>query len=178
MVQTSIVQKNAYMYHLDAKVWVKLIKASKCQKHSVFSWMSEAINIWNDTSIIPMASFLSFGKLAFAELSSSFVIHLLIPPIFCKVFRAHYGWTLPKKCPYSELFWSAFFRIWTQYREILSISSYSVRMRENVDWNNTEYRHSSRNGTFLFALVQLLAAYIAQFRNFYKEQTYMRIKTW
>ena len=55
-----------------------------------------------------MASFLSFGKLAFAELSSSFVIHLLIPPIFCKVFRAHYGWTLRKKCPYSELFWSAF----------------------------------------------------------------------
>ena len=27
--------------------------------------------------------------------------------------------TLRKKCPYSELFWSAFSRIWTEYGEIL-----------------------------------------------------------
>ena len=49
------------------------------------------------------------------------------------------------------------------------IPLYSVQMRENVDWNNSEYRHSSRSGRFLFAMVQLLAAYIAQVRNFYKE---------
>ena len=35
-----------------------------------------------------------------------------------------------KKCPYSELFWSAFSRIQTEYGEIRSISPYSVRMRE------------------------------------------------
>ena len=53
--------------------------------------------------------------------------------------------TLRKKCPYSELFWSAFFphsawiwrdtkyiRIRTLYGEIQSISLYSVRMRENA----------------------------------------------
>ena len=33
-------------------------------------------------------------------------------------------------CPYSELFWSVFSRIWTECREMRSISPYSVRMRE------------------------------------------------
>ena len=44
--------------------------------------------------------------------------------------------TLRKKCPYSELFWSAripkFSRIRTEYGEILRISPYSVIMRENA----------------------------------------------
>ena len=44
---------------------------------------------------------------------------------------------LRKKCPYSELFWSVFSRIRTEYGEILCISPYSVRMRENTDQNNT-----------------------------------------
>ena len=44
------------------------------------------------------------------------------------------------KCPYSELFWSAFSRIRTEYGEIL----YSARMRENADENNSEYRHFLR----------------------------------
>ena len=42
--------------------------------------------------------------------------------------------SLREKCPYSELFWSAFSRIRTEY-------SYSVRMRENSDQNNSNYRH-------------------------------------
>ena len=40
-----------------------------------------------------------------------------------------------------EKFWSAFFHIWTEYGEILRISPYSVRMRENTDQNNSEYGH-------------------------------------
>ena len=52
--------------------------------------------------------------------------------------------TLHEKCPYSELFWSAFSRIWTEYGEILCISPYSVRMRENADQNNSEYGHFLR----------------------------------
>ena len=51
-----------------------------------------------------------------------------------------------KKCPYSELLWSAFSRIQTEYGEIRSISPYSVRMREIGDPNNSEYRHFSRSG--------------------------------
>ena len=53
--------------------------------------------------------------------------------------------TLRKKCRYTELFWSAFSRIWTEYGEILRISPYSVRMRENADQNNSEYGHFLRN---------------------------------
>ena len=49
--------------------------------------------------------------------------------------------TLRKKCPYSELFWSAFSYIRTEYGEIRSISSYSVRIRENADQNNSKYGH-------------------------------------
>ena len=50
-----------------------------------------------------------------------------------------------KKWPYSELFWSVFSHIRTEYGEILRISPYSVRMRENVDQNNSEYGHFSRS---------------------------------
>ena len=44
---------------------------------------------------------------------------------------------LRKKCLYSELFWSVFSRIRTDYGEIQSISPYSERMRENTDQNNS-----------------------------------------
>ena len=46
---------------------------------------------------------------------------------------------LREKYRYSELFWSVFSRIWTEYGEILGISPYSVRLRENTDQNNSEY---------------------------------------
>ena len=41
--------------------------------------------------------------------------------------------SLGEKCPYSELFWSAFFHIRTEYGETRSIFPYSVQMRENTD---------------------------------------------
>ena len=43
-----------------------------------------------------------------------------------------------EKCPYSELFWSAFSGIWTEHGEILRIYPHSVQMRENTDQNNSE----------------------------------------
>ena len=46
--------------------------------------------------------------------------------------------TLRKKCPYSELFWSAFSRIQPEY-------PYSVGMQENADQNNSKYGHFSRS---------------------------------
>ena len=49
--------------------------------------------------------------------------------------------SLREKCPYSELFWSAFSRIWTKYGDILRISPNSVQMRENTDQGNSEYEH-------------------------------------
>ena len=65
---------------------------------------------------------------------------------------------LRKKCPHSELFWSAFSRIRTKYDRI----QYSVRMRENMDQNNFEYGHFSRNDrqkvTFS-SLFEIIAVY-------------------
>ena len=52
---------------------------------------------------------------------------------------------LRKKGPYSELFWSVFSNIRTEYGEIRSISPYSVSMWENTDQNNSEYGHFSRS---------------------------------
>ena len=52
---------------------------------------------------------------------------------------------LRKKCPYSELFWSVFSRIQTEYAEIRSISPYSVWMRENTDQKNSKYGHFLRS---------------------------------
>ena len=48
-----------------------------------------------------------------------------------------------EKCPYSELFWSVFSCIWTEYGKILRISLYSVLMRKNTDHNNYKYGHFS-----------------------------------
>ena len=44
-----------------------------------------------------------------------------------------------EKCPYSEFFWSVFPSTGTEYGDILGISLYSVRMRENADQKNSEY---------------------------------------
>ena len=57
-----------------------------------------------------------------------------------------------KKCPYSEFFWSAFFRIWTEYAKILCISPYSVQMRENMDQKNSQYGHFLRSDNHCTAL--------------------------
>ena len=49
--------------------------------------------------------------------------------------------SLCEKCPYSEFFWSIFPCIWTEYRKILRISPYLIRIRENMDKKNSEYGH-------------------------------------
>ena len=71
---------------------------------------------------------------------------------------------LRKKCPYSELFWSVFSNIRTEYGEIRSIFLYSVQMRKNTNQNNSEYGHFScsegydllRNNTGNFPLLNLV----------------------
>ena len=47
---------------------------------------------------------------------------------------------LREKCPNTELFLSVFSCIRTEYREILSISPYSARMRENKDQKKLRIR--------------------------------------
>ena len=58
--------------------------------------------------------------------------------------------SLGEKCPYSELFWSAFSSIRTELREIRCISPYSVRMRENMDQNNSKYGLFLRCGSLIY----------------------------
>ena len=66
-------------------------------------------------------------------------------PAIVKIFLLHCNYeSLCEKCPYLGFFWSVFSRIWTEYKKILSISPYSVRMRENMDQNDSKYGHFSR----------------------------------
>ena len=58
------------------------------------------------------------------------------------------SYSLRKKCTYSELFWSVFSCIRTEYGEIRSIFLYSVRMRWNTDQNNSQYGHFLRSKWF------------------------------
>ena len=58
---------------------------------------------------------------------------------FCTKVSKHYTIALREKCPYSELFWSVFSRILTEYGEIQSISPDLVQMRENMRQNNSKY---------------------------------------
>ena len=51
------------------------------------------------------------------------------------------SYTVREKCSYSQLFWTEFSRIRTEFGEILRISTYSFQMRENADRNNSEYGH-------------------------------------
>ena len=52
-------------------------------------------------------------------------------------------------CPYLEFFWSVFSHIWTEYEEIHRIYLYSVRMRENTNQKNFEYRRFLRKLFFM-----------------------------
>ena len=60
--------------------------------------------------------------------------------------------TLHETCPYSELFWSAFSHVRTEYGEIRSISPYLVRMRENADQNKSECGHFLRSAKLCYQL--------------------------
>ena len=80
-------------------------------------------------------------------------------------------YSLREKCPYSELFWPAFSRIWIECGEILRISPNSVRMRKNPDQNNSEYRHflrsdfwmiSQMNKTTIFQMAKVQPAGVTQ----------------
>ena len=79
--------------------------------------------------------------------------------------------TLPEKCPYSELFWSAFSRIWTEYGEIRSVFPYSGRMRENANQSNSEYGHFLCSAIYCFrvSLIYIfhLKVFFMSFPNYF-----------
>ena len=60
------------------------------------------------------------------------------------------------------------FRIRTEYGEILRISSYSVRMRENKDQNNAEYEHFLGSAMWRTCSFQTKTTRANQLTRFYK----------
>ena len=81
--------------------------------------------------------------------------------------------TLRENCSYSELFWSVFFRIRTEYGEIWSICPYSVRMRENTDQNNSEYEHFLHSARFTAKRVSIMK-FISKFKTVVWHQFWAR----
>ena len=61
------------------------------------------------------------------------------------------------KYPYSELFWSTFSHIRTEYGEKRSISTYLAWILENADQNNSEY------GLFLRLSVTEILTYLVPY---------------
>ena len=59
--------------------------------------------------------------------------------------------------------WFTFSRIRTEYREILRISLYSVRMRKNTDQNNSKYGHLLRSVRFHSYLVRIMTCFFKWF---------------
>ena len=53
--------------------------------------------------------------------------------VFIIISRQSTWHTLREGRQYSEFYWSLFFHIWTEYREILRMSQYSIRMRKHLD---------------------------------------------
>ena len=98
--------------------------------------------------------FQNYGKFGNKFIKNG-IIYMNLPFIYFKDFnilfktirscRQRYGKTiLHKKCPYLELFWSAFSGIWTECGEMGSTCPYPVRMRGNTDQNNSKCGHFPR----------------------------------
>ena len=113
---------------LHSSIYVKLFTK---EINLFWYWAGSSICI-SDPFVIEISKYIQCRRIdrVFHSSSSIFAIILWI--------------SLRIKCPYSELFWSVFSRMRTEYREILRIFPYSVRMRENADQNNSEYGHFSR----------------------------------
>ena len=78
---------------------------------------------------------------------------------------------LPKKCPYSEFFWSAFFLHFPAFglntAPYLSVFSPNAgKYGKNADQNNSEY------GLFLLSVVFMYCAVFVSFQKFLKNLNY------
>ena len=71
--------------------------------------------------------------------------------------------SLREKCPYSQISWSVFYRIRTEYGEIRCISLYPVRTSENTNQKNFEYGHFSPNAFDDFIYKYRWPSYVSDF---------------
>ena len=74
--------------------------------------------------------------------------------LVCLCSHELFWWTiLPKKCPYSDLFWSVFSRIRTEYGEIFVSPNAG-----NTSQNNSEYGHFLRSARNIYLITLLLTS--------------------
>ena len=81
--------------------------------------------------------FIAKSKNSFLKTSLMWMFLSVLSTLFSVLF----GTNTAKKVSVFGVFWSVFSRIRTENGEILPISPYSVRMRENADPKNSEYGH-------------------------------------
>ena len=96
---------------------------------------------WNRSLTGAFLNLLSFGTLlnrCFCQIEfTNFLIHI---ELFDLYYVLSSIWiSLCKKCPYSELFWSAFSRIRTEYGEILRIQSECGKIRTRITPNTDTF---------------------------------------
>ena len=68
---------------------------------------------------------------------------------FCYYLFIFTPFSLCEKCPYLDFFWSIFWLIRTEYRDLRCKSSYSVEMRKITDRNNFKDLHFLRSVSFV-----------------------------
>ena len=56
-------------------------------------------------------------------------------------------------CPYSDFFWSVFFRVWTEYGEMRRIPPYSVEIREKMDQKVSKHGYFPRSDFFNLVII-------------------------
>ena len=82
------------------------------------------------------------------------LIHIwthFIPQVFSYTPWKH---SLRKKCPYADLFWSVFSRIWTQYGDIRKISKCG-KIRTNVTTNKDTFHTVIRKPLLLWGFQEV-----------------------
>ena len=93
-------------------------------------------------------------KVAWNNISSSLDNKYSGEPMFSLANEMLFNWRhFLKSVQMGSFFWSVFSRFRTEYGEIQSISSYSVRMRENTDQKNSVFGHYSRSEIYFIVLV-------------------------
>ena len=111
-----------------------------------------------------MRKFLRFQKVSTTEISVKFryftlqCLYYRTAEAYSEPFQISKIKPLGKKCQYSELFWSVFSSIWTEYGEIRSISPYSIRvsrMRTRMTSNTDTFHTVSILGKLLTTFRQL-----------------------
>ena len=103
----------------------------------------------------------------FARYSSCSRILVRVWAVYLKSQVYNKNLPLREKCPYLEIFWSVYSRIWIEYRELLCKSPYSVHIPEHADQKNLAYQHFVWS---VFSMLSLKTEFTKDAQKFFKAQ--------